>query len=248
MNKRAILQLTLEGNLIREFESSKEAARYLGCEGSSICQSCKKEKPFRGFLWKYKTALPPRRSKIEILEEWNINLLQDLEDRIDELEDYYITSKIHQIIFNNDCINELLMQEEEQPKKKGHGRPPTQVDMFNKDGQFIKRFESIKQASEETKDPQDKIRGTLNGKLNLTPHGFYYTKVETDKKDKRDKNESEDETAADDLGFYIPRSKEDRKKMLFNYVSTRLENFYYQLPKKHQIQHKQFLARLIKSL
>ena len=247
MNKRVILQLSLEGELIREHESTKAAARCLGCEGTSISQACKKEKPFRGYYFKYKTPLPPRRSKIEILEEWNINLLQDLEERIDELPRYYITSKIHQIILNNDTINQM---EQEEPQRKGNrnGRPPIQVDMYNRDNQFLKRFESIKQASIETGEKVEIIRATLNGKLAYTPHDHYFKKVDTKTKRTRDKNENDDETAADYLDFYIPRGREDRKKLLYNYITTRLENFYYQLPKKQQIQHKQFLTKLIKSL
>lgn len=249
MNKCKINQLTLEGELIQEHESTKVAARSVQGEGAAISHAAMKNKPYKGFLWQYAEPKPIRRPKIEVLEEMNLQLIEDLENRIDELEDYYITSKIRQIQYNNDTINEILMQEQPIEKKKGHGRPPISIDMYNKDNQFIKRFESIKQASEETKDPVDKIRATLNGKLSLTPHGYYFKKVdETNKKDKRDKNENDDETAAEYLDFYIPRNREDKKKLLYNYVTTRLENYYFQLTKKEAIMHKQFLTKLIKSL
>ena len=241
----------LEGNLIREFESSKEGARFLNCEGSSLCQSAIKNKQFRGYYFKYKIPLPPRRDKIEILEEWNIQLIQDLEERINELEDYYITSKIHQVMLNNNTINELKQSMDEPiEKKKGHGRPPIRVSQYNKDGQLLKTFNSIKEASEETKDPVDKIRQTLNGKLSLTPHNFYYQKVdETKTKTTRDKNENDDETAAEYLDFYIPRDKESRKKLLYNYVMTRWDDYFMmRLTKKQQLQHKTFITKLIKSL
>ena len=247
MNKRLIDQYTLEGEYVQTFESSKAAARSVQGEGSSICQACMKNKPFRGYLWKYKIPLPPRRDKKEVLEELNLALLQDLEERIDKLPRYIVELKIKQIILNNDTINEL-MQEEPQRKGNRNGRPPIRVNQYNKDGQLLKTFNSIKEASEETKDPVDKIRATLNGKLGLTPHGFYYTKVDAKTKQKETKDDEDDKETIDENFFYIPRDKENRKKMLKNYIESRLGTYMMHLTKHQQILERKFLQTIIKSL
>lgn len=247
MNKRAILQLDLQGNIIQEHESTKMAARSVQGEGAAISHAAIKNKPYKGFLWKYAEPLPPRRSKIEILEEWNINLIQDLEERINELPRYYITSKIHQIQYNNDTINEILMQEQEQPieKKTGHGRPSIPIKQFNEHGQYIKTFASIKEASIETNETPDKIRSVINGKTQLTPRGWHYKKVETKTKQKETK---EKEETIDENFFYMPKDKENRKKMLKNYIESRLGTYMMHLTKHQQILERKFLQTIIKSL
>lgn len=247
MNKCKINQLTLEGELIQEHESTKAAARSVQGEGAAISHAAIKNKSYKGFLWQYAEPKPIRRSKIEILTEWNLQLIEDLEERIDELEDFYVTSKIKQIIYNNDTINELLMQEEPQRKGNRNGRPPIRVNQYNKDGQLLKTFNSIKEASEETKDPVDKIRATLNGKLSLTPHGFYYTKVDAKTKQKETKDDEDDKTI-DENFFYIPKDKENRKKMLKNYIESRLGTYMMRLTKHQQILERKFLQTIIKSL
>lgn len=245
MNKRPIMQYTLQGELIQEHESTKAAARSLGCEGTSISHAAIKNKPYKGYLWKYKEPLPPRRSKIEILEEWNIALIEDLENRIDELPRYYITSKVRQIILNNNTINELMQEEQPIEKKHGHGRPSIPIKQFNEHGQYIKTFASIKEASIETNETPDKIRAVINGKTQLTPRGWHYKKVETKTKQK---DTEEKEETIDENFFYMPKDKENRKKMLKNYIESRLGTYMMHLTKHQQILERKFLQTIIKSL
>lgn len=52
---RAIIQLTLTGENIREWDSISDAARELGIRGNGVQAVCAgKEKVFKGFIWKYK--------------------------------------------------------------------------------------------------------------------------------------------------------------------------------------------------
>jgi hypothetical protein len=52
---RAICQLTLTGEHIREWDSISDAARELGIRGNGVQAVCAgKEKAFKGFIWKYK--------------------------------------------------------------------------------------------------------------------------------------------------------------------------------------------------
>jgi hypothetical protein len=54
--KRAVLQFTKEGNLLREFDSQSEAARSVNVRVSAaICECCQgKRKTYKGYIWKYK--------------------------------------------------------------------------------------------------------------------------------------------------------------------------------------------------
>jgi len=55
---RKIVQFDLEGNKLKEFDSCKEAGKYMGVTTSSICQCLKgKTKTSKGFIWKYETIV-----------------------------------------------------------------------------------------------------------------------------------------------------------------------------------------------
>lgn len=54
--KKAVNQYDLDGNLVRRFESIKEAAKELGCSDGEICHCCQKKKGKKtvyGYQWRY---------------------------------------------------------------------------------------------------------------------------------------------------------------------------------------------------
>ena len=56
--KRKVIQYDLDGNLLKTFDSIKEAAEYIGAEHSGIGHCCRgKNKTAKGFIWKYKTIV-----------------------------------------------------------------------------------------------------------------------------------------------------------------------------------------------
>ena len=56
LNKKAILQYSLDGNFIKEWESAVEAGKELNVSGSNINRSCKNHKlTTLGFQWRYKS-------------------------------------------------------------------------------------------------------------------------------------------------------------------------------------------------
>ena len=52
--RKAVCQLDLDGNLIKEFASARDAAASLGSIHRSITDACRKERPFKGYRWKFK--------------------------------------------------------------------------------------------------------------------------------------------------------------------------------------------------
>lgn len=58
-NNRPVVQLSQEGNIIREFNSQKEAARAIGVKGSQIHTACNKMGVYtvKGYFWCYKENL-----------------------------------------------------------------------------------------------------------------------------------------------------------------------------------------------
>lgn len=54
-NGKRCLQLTLEGNLVAEYFSAREAAKITGFDNSSISKACRGNiKSYKGYIWKYK--------------------------------------------------------------------------------------------------------------------------------------------------------------------------------------------------
>ena len=52
---KAVEQYTLDGEYLREFESAKKAAEFIGCTASAIASACRQENGrARKFIWKYK--------------------------------------------------------------------------------------------------------------------------------------------------------------------------------------------------
>lgn len=49
-----VQQLDMDGNLIQEFPSARDAAKALESGHRSITESCRKDIPFKGFRWKFK--------------------------------------------------------------------------------------------------------------------------------------------------------------------------------------------------
>lgn len=53
---KPVIQLTLDGEFVKEWESMKEVARVFGIHRSGIQHCCKgKQKTYKGFIWKYKS-------------------------------------------------------------------------------------------------------------------------------------------------------------------------------------------------
>lgn len=53
-NSKPIIKLDNAGEFVQEFSSIMEAERTTGIGHSQLSRSCKKNKPFKGFIWKYK--------------------------------------------------------------------------------------------------------------------------------------------------------------------------------------------------
>lgn len=55
--KKSVIQYTLKGNYIADYESTSEAQRQTGIAQQNICSCCKgKLKTAGGFIWKYKKS------------------------------------------------------------------------------------------------------------------------------------------------------------------------------------------------
>lgn len=51
--KKPVAQFTLDGNLIKQHESCLKVAELLNVNKAQISIACKKQKPFKGYVWKY---------------------------------------------------------------------------------------------------------------------------------------------------------------------------------------------------
>jgi len=64
-SKKRVVQLSLDGEFIDEFESTREAGRILGIDSSSIAKVCRREKLKKtgGFKWMFRDDYDCMRSK-----------------------------------------------------------------------------------------------------------------------------------------------------------------------------------------
>lgn len=51
---KPVIQMNLEGDIIAEFNSPKEAAESVGCTRNAITKGCRENIKIKGYLWKYK--------------------------------------------------------------------------------------------------------------------------------------------------------------------------------------------------
>lgn len=51
---KTVQQFTLEGELVAEYKSSKEAADAVGCTRNAITKACRNNEKVKGYVWKYK--------------------------------------------------------------------------------------------------------------------------------------------------------------------------------------------------
>lgn len=65
-NQKPILQYSIEGKLLKEWSSSKEACLYFNCDTSCLCHALKKQRKSQGFYWRYKTNNGLDNEEIEI--------------------------------------------------------------------------------------------------------------------------------------------------------------------------------------
>ena len=79
---KAIRQYTTDGVFIKEFISSAEAGREIGCERTNITHACKNHSQSHGYLWRYSDEEPPqryrkKRQKSVIQKDLDGNLIKE---------------------------------------------------------------------------------------------------------------------------------------------------------------------------
>lgn len=127
-----------------------------------------------------------------------------------------------------------------------------------KDGEFVKHFDMLAQASDYTNESVPLIRRSLE--LNKpTKRGYLYSdnkltqvKIKEIYKDFKpsniEQNTEESHTKQDDDGFYLPKTKEARKQLLKQYIATKLQDHFIKLPINRARMERRFMRNLIDSL
>lgn len=135
-------------------------------------------------------------------------------------------------------------------------RPPRQVYVY-KDGEFVKHFNMLAQASDYTSESVPLIRRSLE--LNKpTKRGYLYSdnqltqgeikEIYKDLKPREEQNTEESHTKQEDDGFYLPKNKEARKQLLKQYIATKLQDHFIKLPINRARMERRFMRNLIDSL
>lgn len=198
-----VYQWSLDGELIEVFESAARASRETGINVSSICstRSNSNRKSAGGFVWSYENEFPgfddehksrnkgeknpmfgkPAANRTKV---YQFDLLGNLINSFDSLS---IAENQTGICFKSISNNIrgksksaggfVWSYENEFPglKRESGGKEKVKISQFNKDGKFIKQFDSISDAAKELSLYPGSISRCLKGSLKST--GGYIFKI-----------------------------------------------------------------------
>lgn len=138
-------------------------------------------------------------------------------------------------------------------------RPPRSCYVY-KDGEYIKHFDMLAKASNYTNESVPIMRRSLELKK-PTKRGYLYTDNQLTQKEieeiyanvtPRKKCNIEQKTKqnhpSEDLGFYIPPTKDEKKLLLKQYISANLAKKWLQMPMKQANMERRFLRNLVDSI
>jgi hypothetical protein len=138
-------------------------------------------------------------------------------------------------------------------------RPPRSCHVY-KDGECIKHFDMLAKASDYTNESVPIMRRSLELKK-PTKRGYLYTDNQltqkeiyeiyahvTPRKKCNVEQKAKQNHPSEDLGFYIPTAKEDKKKLLKQYISANLTKKWLQMSVKQADMERRFLRNLVDSL
>lgn len=138
-------------------------------------------------------------------------------------------------------------------------RPPRSCYVY-KDGECIKHFDMLVKASNYTNESVPIMRRSLELKK-PTRKGYLYTDNQLTQKEIEEiyanvtptkkcnvEQKTKQNHPSEDLGFYIPTSKEEKKLMLKQYIAAKLHEHFIKLPFKQAKLERRFLRNLIDSI
>ena len=119
--------------------------------------------------------------------------------------------------------------------------------MLAKASDYTNESVPIMRRSLELKKPTKRGYLYTDNQLTQTEIDEIYAHV-TPRKKCKIKCNIEQNHPSEDLGFYIPTAKEDKKKLLKQYISAKLLTKWLQMPVKQADMERRFLRNLIESL
>lgn len=184
--QKSVCNYDLERNLVHEFESISEAARYYDISESDISFCChrKKLKIVNGYIWRFKgDDYDVKTIKLNTRVVLQYNLSGNLLHKYNGVQDAEKSTGLHNIggcctgkyytvggyvwRFLGDDFNKYKVSEQ------------YTIDMYDIEKNFIKSFKSAKEASKETKIPASNI--TKSCKIdNYTAGGYFWIKSTDD--------------------------------------------------------------------
>ena len=138
-------------------------------------------------------------------------------------------------------------------------RPPRSCYLY-KNGEYIKHFDMLAKASDYTNESVPIMRRSLE-LMKPTKRGYLYTDNQltqkeideiyanvTPRKKCNTKQKTKQNRPSEELGFYIPTVKEEKKLMLKQYIAAKLHEHFIKLPFKQAKLERRFLRNLIDSI
>ena len=138
-------------------------------------------------------------------------------------------------------------------------RPPRSCYVY-KDAEYIKHFDMLAKASDYTNESVPIMRRSLELKK-PTKRGYLYTDNQLTQKEIEEiyahvtprkkcnvEQKKKQNHLSEDLGFYIPTNKEEKKLLLKQYISAKLSTKWLQMSVKQASMERRFLRNLIDSI
>lgn len=175
---RKVNQFDLNGNLIKTWNKISDICKEYETNSANICDCCnKKKKTHLGYIWRYADDNEPitvednKKLVIVIVYDLKGNVLEEISGMSNVIKKYgFSREKISWAIKKNKPIDNYVFKiKKDGPKKKNSG-----VFQYDNNGNFIKHWSTIKQASSELRINSSSISDACKGRQK-TAGGFVWS-------------------------------------------------------------------------
>lgn len=184
---RTVYQYNLDGNFIKEWESTAQAASELGLTQTSIADASRMDtlKQTGGFMWRYEffeRINPYQQSPYPnvpvVCLDSSLNVVYRFENFVEIPTDKFIRHDVHRCCegeflthrnyywcYEQDFLNGYVEQIK-QRRQKYHGTTKVPINLYTHDYQLVKSFSSLSQIHKEFAIDNKTVHKYANGYLN----------------------------------------------------------------------------------
>lgn len=163
------------GEVIKEFRTSREAQAYLGhqCCWSTVCRYCREKGFFRGYYWQYRLLREPKRAEeVMVGKRLRVQQLGNIEWLEGKIDAFYYETGEHTILYDNGSVERRKLEDTQYEWKNDQGQKPVEQ-LGLKTGDVLATFDSISDAATSVGCRAGNITGVCTGQYRSSS-GFFW--------------------------------------------------------------------------